>query len=82
VKFGQFSLISVHKTSDIQYTDFQQGVTPWLELTFYKKAQNATLTHYRPAMPSGNRKIHFEDLFSSIVLQFLNKISPLWKPEI
>jgi len=28
------------------------------------------LTHYRPAMPFGNRKIVLEDLFSSVLSQF------------
>jgi len=39
------------------------------------------LTHYRPAMPFGNRKFILEDLFSFVLLK-LKKISPLWKPEI
>jgi len=41
------------------------------------------LTHYRPAMSSGNKKKQhiLEDLFSSVLSQF-KKISPPWKPEI
>jgi len=35
------------------------------------------LTHYRPAMPFGNRKISLEDLFSSVLLQFKKNITPL-----
>jgi len=41
----------------------------------------ALLTHYRPAMPFGNKKNILEDLFSSVLPIFL-KISPLLKPEI
>jgi len=29
-----------------------------------------SLTHYRPAMPFGNRKNILKDLFSSVLLQF------------
>jgi len=29
----------------------------------------SALTHYRPVMPMGNRKIILEDLFSSVLLQ-------------
>ena len=43
----------------------------YLSLLEYVTAEQEFLflTHYRPAMPSGNRNI-FEDLFSSVLSQF------------
>jgi len=40
-----------------------------------------TLTHFRPAMPFGNRKIYFKGSFQFSIVT-IEKISPLWKPEI
>jgi len=37
------------------------------------------LTHYRPAMPFGNRNIYLEDLFTSEWSQFKKYH---WKPEM
>ena len=39
------------------------------------------LTHYRPAMPFGNRKKYFRASFQ-VRIGINQKISPIWKPEI
>jgi len=39
------------------------------------------LTHYRPAIPFGNRKIYLRGPFQFNIVIIL-KIPPLWKPEI
>jgi len=38
-------------------------------------------THYRPAMPLGNRKKYLRVSFQFSIVT-IEKISPLWKPEI
>jgi len=40
------------------------------------------LTHYRPVMPFGNRKICFRVSFQFSIVTIKKKISTLWKPEI
>jgi len=49
----------------------------------YKKVgkPQVILTHYRPDIPFGNRKIS-ENPFRSVLSKFFKKISHLWKPEI
>jgi len=40
-----------------------------------------SLTHCRPAMPFGNRKIYFRGSLQFIIVT-IKKTSPIWKPEI
>jgi len=45
------------------------------------RLQMRRLTHYRPAMPFGNRKKYFRESFQFSIIT-ISKILPLWKPEI
>jgi len=72
------SLIRITQTYVIS-NDFTEIVfTP----AFRPKIQkHACLTHYRPAMPFGNRKLYFRGSFQFTIVT-IQKILPLWKPEI
>jgi len=43
--------------------------------------EHTVLTHYRPAMPFGDRKKYFKASFQFSIVT-IYKISPLWKPKI
>jgi len=47
----------------------------------FNVAQKFKLTHYRPAMPFGNRKKYFRGSFQFSIVT-IQKISSPWKPEI
>ena len=53
-----------------------------VEMCNLKAELSSSLTHYRPAMPIGNRKKSIPEDLLSLVLSQIKKISPLWKPEI
>jgi len=56
--------------NDIYFTD--RGVCPVFNDT--------PLTHYRPAMPFGNKKKYFTGSFQFSIGTVFFKKSPLWKP--
>jgi len=48
----------------------------------FNTKEKQPLTHYRPAMPFGNRKKYFRTGSFKFRIVTIKKISPLWNPEI
>jgi len=64
----------------ISITSLDEQIMPICSTTVCP--QNMLKTHYRPAMPFGNRKNYFRGSFLFCIVTMQKKLSPLWKPEI